>query len=325
MNHPVVIGLGEVLWDLLPGGKQFGGAPANFAYHAQALGAEAYVVSCVGDDELGNEILARLDGLGLSRDYIAIDREHPTGTVSVELDAHGKPTYIIHEPVAWDFIPPLPQFLGLAGSADAVCFGSLAQRSDVSRTTIREFLAATRAECLRIFDINLRQQYYNVDTIAAGLEAADVLKLNDDELPVVARLLSISAAAEEEVLATLCRRYALRLIALTKGPHGSVLFAPDGRAVHPGLPTQVADTVGAGDAFTAVIALGLLQGLDLDTINAQANRVACYVCSRPGATPEMPADWISPSKITGVGLPLRGCGGHDYPKNPGHEHWRTER
>jgi fructokinase len=316
MDHPVVIGLGEVLWDLLPGGKQFGGAPANFAYHAKALGAEAYVVSCVSDDELGDEILTRLDGLGLSRDYIAIDPEHPTGTVSVELNVHGKPTYIIHEPVAWDFIPPLPQFLGLAKRADAVCYGSLAQRSAVSRTTIRDFLAATRAECLRIFDINLRQHYYSVDTIIEGLEAAGALKLNDDELPVVARLLSISAAEEEEVLATLCRRYALRLIALTKGPHGSVLFAPNCCAVHLGLPTEVADTVGAGDAFTAVLALGLLQGLDLDTINAQANRVACYVCSRPGATPEMPADWISPSKITVVSLSPRGCGRHDKATNP---------
>ena len=288
-NPPrLVVGLGEVLWDLLPGGKQFGGAPANFAYQAKALGAEALVVSCVGHDELGDAIFAQLARLGLSSDYLAVDPEHPTGTVSVTLDASGKPDYVIHEPVAWDFIPPLPGMMGMAGRADAVCFGSLAQRSPVSRATIREFLAATRPQCLRIFDINLRQHYYNLETIAVGLEAADVLKLNDEELPVVARLLSIGGT-EDEVLGALVRRYALKLIALTKGPHGSVLFGPGGRSVHPGLVAKVVDTVGAGDAFTAVIAMGLLEGHDLDTINDRANRVACYVCSQAGATPEMPA------------------------------------
>lgn len=284
----LVVGLGEVLWDLLPGGKQFGGAPANFAYQAKALGAEALVVSCVGNDELGDEIFAQLGRLGLPSDHLAVDPEHPTGTVSVTLDASGKPDYIIHEPVAWDFIPSLPGMTALAGRADAVCFGSLAQRSPVSRATIHEFLAATRPECLRIFDINLRQQYYNLNTIAVGLERADVLKLNDEELPVVARLLSI-AGTEGEILGTLVRRYALKLIALTKGPYGSVLFGPEGCSLHPGLSAKVVDTVGAGDAFTAVIAMGLLEGHDLDAINARANRVACYVCSQAGATPEMPA------------------------------------
>jgi fructokinase len=292
IHHPkfTVIGLGEVLWDMLPAGRQFGGAPANFAYHAKALGAESYVVSCVGDDDLGDEILRRLEQLGLGGEYVAVDVEHPTGTVSVKLDDHGKPEYVIHEPVAWDFIPPLPEFLGLAARADVVCYGSLAQRSPVSRTTIRDFLAATREDCLRIFDINLRQHYYNVDTVAVGLEAADVLKLNDEELPIVARLLGI-AGEEDQLLAALCRRYALKLVALTKGPHGSVLLGPEGRSDHPGVPTTVADTVGAGDAFTAAVALGLLAGMDLDAIHCRAGRIASYVCSKPGATPEMPEEW----------------------------------
>ena len=287
-NCPLVlVGIGEILWDLLPGGRQFGGAPANFAYHAKALGVDAQVVSCVGRDEPGDEILAHLDRLGLGHEYIAVDPEHPTGTVLVRLDASGKPDYAIHEEVAWDYLSLLPQALGLAARADAVCFGSLAQRSCVSRLAIRDFLTATRPECLRIFNVNLRQHYYNVDTIAAALEAADVLKLNDEELPVIARLLSIHGAVEE-TLGTLCRRYNLKLIALTEGDRGSLLFGPRGRSRHAGHRTEVIDTVGAGDAFTAVLAFGLLSGASLDAINEQANRAASFVCSRAGATPEMP-------------------------------------
>ena len=293
IEKPVVIGLGEVLWDLLPGGKKFGGAPANFAYHAQALGAEAYVVSCVGDDELGDEILRQLDALGLSREYIAIDAEHPTGTVSVDLDARGKPSYVIHENVAWDFIRLRPEMIGQAQRADAVCFGSLAQRSPVSRVTIRDFVTSTRDDCLRIFDINLRQHYFNTDTIAASLEWATVLKLNDEELPVVAQRLSIQGA-EKEILGTLCRRFNLDLIALTMGGEGAMLFTPEECSVQAGLPVEIADTVGAGDAFTAALAVGLMKGRDLDTINRHANRVACYVCSQPGATPPMPPELLEP-------------------------------
>ena len=293
-RKPVAVGLGEVLWDMLPGKKQFGGAPANFAYHAKTLGADAYVVSCVGDDPLGREILDRLDSLELNRDCVAVDREHPTGTVSVKLDAGGKPTYTIHEGVAWDCMAVMPGLVELAGRAEAVCFGSLAQRSAESRATIRCFLAATTADCLRIFDINLRQHFYNRDTITAGLEAASVLKLNDEELPVVAELLSIEGD-ESAVLATLIEQFSLRLIALTKGAQGSVLATADERSEHPGFAAEVsksdgADTVGAGDSFTAVLAMGLLRGLELDTINERANRTACYVCGQAGATPEMPAE-----------------------------------
>ncbi len=294
-DQPTIVGLGEVLWDMLPSGKQFGGAPANFAYHAKALGAEAVVVSCVGTDPLGEEILARLDGLGLSRDYVAVDKAHPTGIVSVELDAEGKPDYVIHQPVAWDFIPTMPGLMDLAGRTDAVCFGSLAQRSDVSRATIRDFLAATPPDCLRIFDINLRQAFFDAATIDQGLRAANVLKLNDEELPIVAELLAISDG-EEALMKELLDRYQLQLIALTKGERGSVLLGPAGRSGHAGLTTDVTDTVGAGDAFTAVIAMGMLDGLDLQTINHRANRVAAYVCSRHGATPEMPPDLVHPSE-----------------------------
>lgn len=284
----VVIGLGEVLWDLFPEGKQFGGAPANFAYHAKCLGAEGFVVSAVGNDELGREILDRLDALGLNRQFVAVDEAHPTGTVSVELDGAGKPRYVIHENVAWDSIPAMPGLMELAQKADAVCFGSLAQRAAGSRKTIRDFLGATQEGCLRILDINLRQRFYDAKTVIRSLELANVLKLNDEELPVLTRLLKISGG-EDDVMDALRDRYDLRVIALTKGAHGSVLIGPDGRSVHAGVAAKVVDTVGAGDAFTAALAVGLLRGLDLDDINDHANHVAAYVCSRPGATPEMPA------------------------------------
>lgn len=289
--NPVVVGLGEVLWDILPTGRQFGGAPANFAYHAKAMGAETYVVSCIGGDPLGDEILKRLEAIELSCEYVAVDAQHPTGTVSIELDNDGKPTYVIHENVAWDFIPARPELQNLAARADCVCFGSLAQRSAVSRTTIRDFVTATRDDCLRIFDVNLRQHYFNIDTIAPGLSWATVLKLNDEELPVLAELLSIEGSATE-MLAAFCRRFNLDLIALTKGGQGSLLFTLDAHSIQPGLPVEIADTVGAGDAFTAALALGLLAGLPLDTIAANANRVAAYVCSRHGATPSLPQELL---------------------------------
>jgi len=290
-DNPLVIGLGEVLWDLLPGGKQFGGAPANFAYHAGVLGAEAYVVSSVGDDDLGREILCHLDGLGLSREFVAVDCEHSTGTVSVEVDARGRPNYVIHENVAWDFISPTAYMVGLAEKADAVCFGTLAQRSTVSRVTIRDFLAATHNHCLRIFDVNLRQRFYNVDTVARGLSQATVLKLNDEELPVITEMLSISRQDGDPLL-TLLRRFGLKMIALTRGERGSELISREGRSTHLGFPAEVADTVGAGDAFTAALAMGMIRGLDPERINEHANRVAQYVCTQPGATPELPEELL---------------------------------
>ncbi|MEI8372515.1 MAG: carbohydrate kinase [Planctomycetota bacterium] len=283
-KSPVILGVGEILWDLLPNGRMLGGAPVNFAYHAAALGAHAHAVSAVGDDPLGREILDRLDTLGLSRQGVAVDHQHPTGTVSVELDAYGKPTYQIHEGVAWDFIPAVPATLRPAQHADAICFGSLAQRSEVSRATIRSLLGAAPEHCLRVFDINLRQHYYHTEILAAGLEAADVLKLNNEELPVVADLLALPGD-EDAVLRGLLDRYDLRLIALTKGAGGSELASRHGRSVHSGVPTKVVDTVGAGDAFTAAVIMGLLEDLDLDTINERANRLASYVCSQPGAMP----------------------------------------
>jgi len=286
-NSFTLAGLGEILWDMLPAGKQLGGAPANFAYHAQALGAKGVVVSCVGDDELGKEILSRLGGLGLDCRFIAVDKAHPTGTVTVKLDENGKADFTIHENVAWDFIPLDTGLLELAAQTDAVCFGSLCQRSEVSRDTVRRFLQATKPDCIRVLDINIRQSYYNKDIVHTMLQVSDVLKLNDEELPVVAELLDMTGS-ETNIFSQLTERYALRLIALTRGASGSRLYGRGEDSNHPGFPAQVADTVGAGDSFTAAMTLGLLQGKELDRINEDANRVASYVCTQSGATPKLP-------------------------------------
>ena len=289
-THPrefIVVGLGEILWDMLPDGKKLGGAPANFAYHAQALGEHGIVVSCVGKDNLGKEILDSLDSLGLDRQFVAVDDEHPTGTVTVELDEDGKPNYTIHENAAWDFIPFDSNLYDFAGKIDAVCFGSLCQRSDISHKTICSFLNATKSDCIKVFDINFRQSFYNREIVSTMLELSNVLKLNDEELPVLADILTINGS-ESDILSHLAERYQLRLIALTRGANGSLLYTRNESSSHQGLPARIADTVGAGDSFTAALTLGLLRGYSLERINEHANKVASFVCSQDGATPILP-------------------------------------
>jgi len=291
-NTFTLVGLGEILWDILPEDKQLGGAPANFAYHAQSLGAKGVVASCVGDDDPGREILGCLDKLSLDRQYISIDRDHPTGTVTVELDENGNPNFTIHENVAWDFIPLNEDLLDLAAETDAVCFGSLCQRSDVSRKTVQKFLQATKPDCIRVFDINIRQSYYSREIIDTMLKLSNVLKLNDEELLLVSKILEIKGS-ESEILAQVSRGYELRLIVLTKGPKGSRLYTQGKDSTCKGIPpAKIVDTVGAGDAFTAAVTLGFLKGNDLDQINKHANRVASFVCSQSGATPKLPHDLI---------------------------------
>jgi fructokinase len=290
MARPVVVGIGEVLWDMLPAGRQLGGAPANFAFHAGQLGADAYVVSRVGDDDLGHEILVRLDALGVNREHVSVDPEHPTGRVDVKVDAAGVPEYVIHAPVAWDFLRPGPELRELAGTADAVCYGTLAQRSPASRLAICEFLKSTPPHGLRVFDINLRQTFYDAQLLHDLLGASNVLKLNDGELSIVAGLFGFDTDAPEPAVRELMRRYPLRLVALTRGPSGSALFSRDGQTSdHPGVPLgKIADTVGAGDAFTAALVMGLLARRTLDEMNDAANRLAAFVCTQPGATPRHP-------------------------------------
>jgi len=279
-----LVGLGEVLWDLFPEGKQLGGAPTNFAWHAQARGADSEVVSCVGDDGLGREILERMDGWGLGREHIAVDMEHPTGTVDVWLDERGVPRYTIREDVAWDYIPWSAGLEALARSADAVCFGSLCQRAAMSRETIARFLEATRPDCLRVLDINLRPTGPGEDVILASLRRANVLKLNDAELPVLSAMLGLEGS-DRDRLAGLADAFDLQLIALTRGEGGSLLQTATGVSDHDGYRVEVADTVGAGDAFTAAMVMSLLGGDGPETINEKANRAAAEVCGHAGAIP----------------------------------------
>jgi fructokinase len=280
-----VVGIGELLWDLLPGGKQLGGAPANFAYHAKALCGSGIPVSCVGTDALGSEAVALLAQHGLSTGYVAINEDRPTGTVSVSLDDAGVPNYTIHEEVAWDFVTETAPLIDLARAADAVCFGSLAQRSPVTRATIHAFLRASRPDCLKVFDINLRQSYYDVEIIRASLDLAHVLKLNDEELPVLQTMLGL-AEEESEALTQLREEFSIQVIALTRGAQGAVMVSAEEQVYQAGIPpVHIADTVGAGDAFTASMTVGLLRRHDLARICSDANQRASYVCSQQGAMP----------------------------------------
>lgn len=290
-----LIGIGELLWDLLPGGRQLGGAPANFAHHAHQLGAAAAVVSCVGDDPPGHEILELLRRRGIAIDAIAIHPTLPTGTVTVEVLPDGQPKFTIHEEVAWDHLSCGAAALEAVRGAAAVIFGTLAQRSAPSRQTIWQLLAALPPTALRVFDINLRQHYHSREVIEDGLSAADVLKLNDAEWAILSPLLGL-AGTECDQLAQLAGEYGLALIAVTRGAGGSLLFADGQASDHPGFYTAVVDTVGAGDAFTACLTLGWLQRWELDRINRRANELAAFVCSQAGATPDLPAamrEWFN--------------------------------
>jgi fructokinase len=282
-----ILGIGEVLWDLLPAGAQLGGAPANFACHAGALGAKAGVITRIGSDALGDAIQERFKAMGLPDDLIQRDESAPTGTVTVKLGADGVPQFTIHEHVAWDRLATTKSALAAVAEADAVCFGSLGQRCEPSRTSIQRLIAGARPDAQRIFDINLRQHFYSREVLEESLQQANVLKLNDAELPVVAEMFHLTGPVRDQ-LERLAGRFNLKVVALTRGAHGSLLFGSGAWSDHDGLPVEVQDTVGAGDAFTAAMVLSMLQGMSLDRTNDMANQVARFVCSCAGATPPLP-------------------------------------
>jgi fructokinase len=282
-----ILGLGEVLWDLLPKGRQLGGAPSNFAYHARALGANASLISRVGGDDLGREALQRLRQLGLPTDLVQIDPTHPTGAASVEVDPAGQPHFVIHENVAWDWLEETAVARQAVLAADALCFGTLAQRNRTTRNTLRALIATAPPTSLRIFDVNLRGDYFSTALIRESLALANALKLSDAELPQIASMLGLSGNTRD-ITARLAADFALRAVACTRGNHGSVLWHDGEWSEHPGIPAQVKDTVGAGDSFTAAMTLGLLLGWDLDHVNRCANEVASFVASSEGATPRIP-------------------------------------
>ena len=279
----ILVGIGEILWDILPQGPRLGGAPANFAYYTQALGERGIIVSKVGRDSEGEKILAKMRFHGLESKYIAIDDKHPTGMVTVKLDNRGIPQFKIHEDCAWDYLEITPQLRKLAQQVDAVCYGSLAQRSFDSRQSIREFIAQTRSDCLRIFDVNLRAPFYASEDIDFLLRKSQILKLNEDELWILAELFQIENKQEKLIINFFFATYPIELIVLTRGERGSTLYTREKISNSSAFPVKVKDTVGAGDAFTAAVAVGLLYHKGLDKINETANQIAAFVCTQPGA------------------------------------------
>ena len=283
-NQFTIVGLGEVLWDDLPTGKMFGGAPANFAYISARLGNHGIVASRVGTDDDGREILEKFRAVGVDVSHIQVDEKHPTGIVSVALD-DGQPSYKIIENVAWDFLEMNDDWRELAEKADAVCFGSLAQRNEVSRETILEFLTYTKLKALRIFDVNLRQAFYNFEILRDSFSAANVVKLNHEELPVICEMFEIEGADEKEKARNLYQHFDLNFLCLTRGANGSLLISADETDEHCGIKIKIADTIGAGDAFTAAMTHGILREWNLQKINDFANKAGAFVTSQTGAMP----------------------------------------
>jgi fructokinase len=281
----IIVGLGELLWDMLPSGKQLGGAPANFAYITSLLGDEGIPASRLGQDVLGEAAILRLRELGLATAFIQEDPDYLTGTVQVDVDAAGQPRFEISESVAWDFLEWTPQWQRLAQQADAVCFGSLAQRSAQSRSTLRKFLLASQPNSVRVFDVNLRQSFYTAQIIAESMKLATVVKVNHEELPKIMRLFELEHRGEEESARRLLALHDLKLVCVTRGDSGSLLVSRDECNEHPGFRVNVTDTVGAGDAFSAALVHGYLRRTPLAQINEKANRVGAWVASQSGATP----------------------------------------
>jgi fructokinase len=280
-----VVGLGEVLWDLLPERTCLGGAPANFAYITTLMGDQGIVASRVGEDSQGLEALRRMEELGLNIDHVQTDRQHPTGTVKVELDGKGLARFEIAHPAAWDSLEWTLEWQHLAEKADAVCFGSLAQRSEKSRATIRHFLRAISPGTVKVFDVNLRQSYYSHEILAESMRLADIVKLNDEELPKIMSLGKFPHTDELSSAQRLISTYDLKLVCITRGGRGSLLARDGESSEHAGFRVPVADTVGSGDAFTAGLVHEYLQGASLDLMNEVANLVGAWVASEVGAMP----------------------------------------
>lgn len=287
-NKKVVVGMGEALWDVLPEGKKIGGAPANFAYHVGQFGLDSCVVSAVGDDALGNEILENFNSKGLKRLIEKVP--YPTGTVQVEIDPAGIPQYDIKENVAWDNIPFTPELEKLAKRTRAVCFGSLAQRNVVSRDTIARFLDAMPKDedNLVVFDVNLRQGFYTKEILCESMQRCNILKINDEELVTVSRLFGYPGIDLQDKCWILLGKYNLKMLILTCGVNGSYVFTPGSVSFLPTPQVDVADTVGAGDSFTAAFIASILKGLPVTEAHRRAVDTSAFVCTQKGAMPVLP-------------------------------------
>ena len=295
MEPRLILGIGELLWDLLQEGPRLGGAPANFTVMAGRLGSHAAILSRIGRDDLGRKAVEILDPLPVNTEFLQVDRVHETGRVTVVLN-DGQPEYTIHEPAAWDFLELSDEWIRLAERADAICFGSLAQRSLESRQTIQTLAAQAKAHCVRVFDVNLRAPFYSSEVVQESLELATVMKMNDAEVPLVLGLLGLQAFDPENPAALrmgaekLLEEFpTLKMVAVTRGGAGSLLVTRDAWHEHPGVEVKVADTIGAGDAFTAAMTNYMLRDADLATLNEAGNRWGSWVASRDGAMPELNA------------------------------------
>ena len=292
MNN-LVIGMGESLWDVLPSGKKIGGAPANFAFHVSQFGLTSCVVSAIGDDALGNEIIENFTSNGLNQ-YIE-KVPYPTGTVQVEIDQAGIPQYDIKENVAWDNIPYSPQLEAIAKKTKAVCFGSLAQRNIVSRTTINKFLDAMpqNDDTLTVFDVNLRQGFYNKEILCNSMQKCNILKINDEELVTISRMFGYPGIDLQDKCWILLGKYNLKMLILTCGINGSYVFTPGNISFYPTPKVEVADTVGAGDSFTAAFIASILKGKEIPEAHRIAVETSAFVCTKKGAMPILPEEYTA--------------------------------
>jgi len=282
IKKPVVVGIGELLWDVFPDRKKAGGAPINFVYHATQMGAEGCAISAVGNDVFGTEIIMELEKNHICN-YIE-KVEHPTGSVLVELD-NGSPTYTIIEGVAWDYLPLTQQAIELVKEADAVCFGTLAQRSPVSHETITTLLNYMKEDALRFFDINIRQHYYGKELIEASLEKANVFKLNDEELLLLRTMFNLEGS-DDEICHRFIQKYDLRYLILTGGSQFSTIYSKEEKSTIATPKVTVADTVGAGDSFSGAFVYSILTGKSLKEAHQKAVEIAAFVCTQQGAWPQ---------------------------------------
>lgn len=288
--NDIVVGMGEALWDVLPEGKKIGGAPANFAYHVSQFGLTSCVVSAVGDDALGKEITENFTSKGLNQ--LIAEVPYPTGTVQVEIDPAGVPQYEIKENVAWDNIPYTARLEQLAERTKAVCFGSLAQRNVVSRNTINRFFDAMprTADSLVVFDVNLRQGFYNKEIICNSMKRCNILKINDEGLVTVSRMFGYPGIDLQDKCWILLGKYNLKMLILTCGINGSYVFTPGNVSFQPTPKVEVADTVGAGDSFTAAFIASILKGKSVQEAHSLAVQTSAYVCTKKGAMPILPPE-----------------------------------
>lgn len=291
--NKIVVGMGEALWDVLPEGKKIGGAPANFAYHVSQFGLPSCVVSAIGDDALGKEIIENFTSKGL--DQLIAEVPYPTGTVQVEIDQTGIPLYDIKENVAWDNIPYTEHLDALAKRTKAVCFGSLAQRNVVSRETINHFLDTMPKDddSLIVFDVNLRQGFYNKEILCKSMQNCNILKINDEELITVSRMFGYPGIDLQDKCWILLGKYNLKMLILTCGINGSYVFTPGNVSFQPTPKVEVADTVGAGDSFTAAFIASILKGKSVTEAHSIAVKTSAYVCTQKGAMPILPPEYTA--------------------------------